>query len=150
MIKYVFSIASLLAFVSPAIASSNDPLVGTWSVVDNRLGYHVADMAIRKNAKTQVYSAVVTRLIPLPNSTKTVNTHCEKCQGSLKNTPVVGMEALQGMVMSDMNTLTNGTWTSPTEGRIYQMDAKVSRSNNYITLYGKTAGATLTMTWSKK
>lgn len=150
MIKPLLFAASLLTLSGAALTAHADPLLGTWNAVDNRTGFHVADMVIRKDPKTKVYSATVSRLLPLPGGTATVNTHCVKCQGEYKDTPVIGMEALQGLTMAEPSELVNGTWISPTDGRHYQMTGSVNNSNTFISLKGRTEGSTLTMTWRKK
>lgn len=149
MIKPILCAVSLLTLSCVALTAHADPLLGTWNAIDNRTGFHVADMVIRKDPKTKVYSATVNRLLPLPGGTATVNTHCVKCQGELKGTPVIGMQALQGFVMSEPSELVNGTWISPTDGRHYQMTGSVNTSNKLISLKGRTEGSTLTMTWLK-
>ncbi len=149
MIKPILCAVSLLTLSCVALTAHADPLLGTWNAIDNRTGFHVADMVIRKDPKTKVYSATVNRLLPLPGGTATVNTHCVKCQGELKGTPVIGMQALQGLTMSEPSELVNGTWISPTDGRHYEMTGSVNNSNKLISLKGRTEGSTLTMTWLK-
>ena len=65
---------------------SFDPLIGTWKVIDDRTGYYVVEVVIRKNSKTQQYSAVITQNLA---SAATGNSDlCSKCQGALKINPL--------------------------------------------------------------
>ena len=42
-----------------------DPLIGTWKVIDDRTGSYISDIVVRKDSKTEQYSAVVTKNYPL-------------------------------------------------------------------------------------
>jgi hypothetical protein len=73
-------------------ASPFDPLIGTWKVVDERTGSYVSDIVIRRNSKTEQYSAVIVKMYP--SAKEAAPTTCTKCTGALKDQPIVGMEVL--------------------------------------------------------
>ncbi len=100
-------------------ATPFDPLIGTWKVVDSRTGSYLSDIVIRRNSKTEQYSAVIVKMYP--SAQETVPTTCTPCSGSLKDQPIIGMEVLLDVVTQDNenninaknpsnNTFRNMTW----------------------------------------
>ena len=63
--KFLCASALFLGLSHSAFAMPFDPLIGTWKVIDDRTGYYISDIVIRKNSKTSQYSAVVTKYYPL-------------------------------------------------------------------------------------
>ena len=142
--------ALLLGLMNPLAAMPFDPLIGTWKVIDDRTGYYVSDIVIRKNSKTQQYSAVITKNRPLPGAPS--SEVCSKCQGSLKNQPILGMEALKGLVADSSNKkFSQGIWISPQDGNIYTIDGRLNIAGDQMKVYGKAknANAISNMTWRK-
>ena len=56
---------------------------------------------IRRNSKTEQYSAVIVKMYPLGK--EAILTLCTLCSGTLKNQPIVGMEVLTGLKMLSPN-----------------------------------------------
>lgn len=94
IISLIRSFALLLGLSSAfhIQASPFDPLIGTWKVVDERTGSYVSDIVIRRNSKTEQYSAVIVKMYP--SAKEVAPTTCTKCTGALKDQPIVGMEVL--------------------------------------------------------
>lgn len=61
--KFIGAVALLFGLINPLAAMPVDPLIGTWKVIDDYTGYYISDIVIRKNSKTQQYSAVITKII---------------------------------------------------------------------------------------
>ena len=59
--KFLSAIALLLGLTNPLNAMPFDPLIGTWKVIDDRTGSYISDIVVRKDSKTEQYSAVVTK-----------------------------------------------------------------------------------------
>ena len=112
MRNFLGAIALYLGFIFPAQAMPFDPLIGTWKVIDDHKGHYVAEIVIRKNSKTSEYSAVITRNLL---SVGTIQLEvCSKCQGNLKNQPIKGMQALEGLVAnSNPKQFSQGQLSSP-------------------------------------
>lgn len=149
-LKFFGAAALLCGLMSPLSAMPFDPLIGTWKVIDDRTGYYVSDIVIRKNSKTQQYSAVITKNRPLPGAPS--SEVCSKCQGALKNQPILGMEALKGLVAGSSNKqFSQGIWVNPQDGHLYTIDASLNLAGDQMKVYGKAknANAVSTMTWKK-
>lgn len=148
--KFFGATALFFGLINPLAAIPFDPLIGTWKVIDDRTGYYVSDIVIRKNSKTQQYSAVITKNRSLPGVAS--SEVCSKCQGELKNQPIFGMEALKGLVGDANNKQFNkGLWINTQDGRTYDIDASLNAAGDQMKVYGKAKSANVTsiMTWKK-
>ncbi len=148
--KFLSAIALLLGLTNPLNAMPFDPLIGTWKVIDDYTGYYISDIVIRKNSKTQQYSAVITKNYPLPGTPMTEV--CTKCQGTLKNQPIFGMEALKGLVADASNQqFSKGVWVNPQDGRVYNIDARLNTSGDQMKVQGKAKNSNTVsnMIWKK-
>ena len=111
---------------------------------------YISDIVIRKNSKTQQYSAVITKNYPLPGTPKTEV--CTKCQGTLKNQPIFGMEALKGLVADASNQqFSKGVWVNPQDGRVYNIDTRLNTSGDQMKVQGKAKNSNTVsnMIWKK-
>ena len=149
-IKFLGVITLFLGLINPLAAMPFDPLIGTWRVIDDRTGYYVSEIVIRKNPKTQQYSAVLTKsrqALGVENPDV-----CGKCPGVLKDQPIFGMEVLKGMVVNSSNTqFDKGVWLNTQDGRIYDIEARLNNSRDQMKVFGKAKNANTTsaMTWKK-
>jgi len=134
-------------FSSSAFSYTFDPLIGTWKVIDHRTDAYISDIVIRKNSKTQQYSAVITQLHGASKNLKT----CQKCTGSLKNQPVIGMEVLQGLSTNTNNSqFSHGLWTNPDNGYQYKISGQLNHSKTQLQITGRTTqNHTTSMLWIK-
>lgn len=148
--KFLSAAALLVGLINPVSAMPFDPLIGTWKVIDDRTGYYISEIVIRKNSKTQKYSAVLTKNRTAPGVANPEL--CSKCQGALKNQPVFGMEVLSGMVTNNSNTqFNNGIWINTQDGYMYNIEARLNASKDQMKVFGKALNANTTslMTWKK-
>lgn len=148
--KFIGAAALLFGLINPLAAMPVDPLIGTWKVIDDYTGYYISDIVIRKNSKTQQYSAVITKNYPLPGIAMTEV--CTKCQGTLKNQPIFGMEALKGLVADARNQqFSKGVWVNPQDGRVYSIDARLNTSGDQMKVQGKAKNSNTVsnMIWKK-
>lgn len=148
--KFIGAAALLFGLINPLAAMPVDPLIGTWKVIDDYTGYYISDIVIRKNSKTQQYSAVITKNYPLPGTPMTEV--CTKCQGTLKNQPIFGMEALKGLVADASNQqFSKGVWVNPQDGRVYSIDARLNASGDQMKVQGKAKNSNTVsnMIWKK-
>ncbi|WP_227592002.1 DUF2147 domain-containing protein [Acinetobacter towneri] len=144
------AIALCFGLIFPVNAMPFDPLIGTWKVIDDRTGYYVAEIVIRKNSKSLQYSAVITQNL---SSASVSNAGlCTKCQGALKNQPIKGMQALEGLIANSApKQFTQGQWLDPNDGLVYKVEARLNTANNQMKVFGKAkhANVTTAMTWKK-
>ena len=132
--KFVTTIATLSFISISTFAHSFDPLIGTWKVIDNRTDSYLSDIVIRKNSKTQQYSAVITQLHGSYSTLKT----CQKCTGHFKNQPILGMETLSGLVANtNKNQLSKGIWINPENGYLYHVNARLNNTGTQLQVTGE-------------
>ncbi len=138
---------TLALFSTSAFSYTFDPLIGTWKVIDNRTDSYISDIVIRKNSRTQQYSAVITQLHGASKNLK----NCQKCTGSLKNQSVIGMEALQGLTSDTGKTrFSNGLWTNPENGYQYKISGQLNNAKTQLQMTGSTPqNQTTSMLWIK-
>ena len=148
--KFLSAIALLLGLTNPLNAMPFDPVIGTWKVIDDRTGSYISDIVVRKDSKTEQYSAVVTKNYPLLG--KSISETCVKCQGALKDQPIFGMETLRGLVAdSDKQRFRKGVWINTQDGQVYNIDARLSVSGDQLKVQGKAKSSNTmsNMTWKK-
>jgi len=117
-------------------ASPFDPLIGTWKVVDERTGSYLSDIVIRRNSKTEQYSAVIVKMYPLAK--EAIPTLCTQCSGALKDQPVIGMEVLTGLKMLNANEeFGQGIWVNPYDGNKYNLNAHLSKTGKLLSIGAK-------------
>ena len=143
--------ALFLGLSHSAFAMPFDPLIGTWKVIDDRTGYYISDIVIRKNSKTSQYSAVVTKYYPLAGAP--VSDVCSKCKGGLKDKPIFGMQVLNGL-MGDATgqKFAKGQWLNPQDGRVYNINTaqlNAGKDQMKVQATAKDTKGLSNMTWKK-
>ncbi|HEX7882396.1 MAG TPA: DUF2147 domain-containing protein [Afipia sp.] len=108
----VFAITVAAALTSAAAWADNASPVGLWKNVDDVSGKPRA--LIRVSESKGTVQGKVEKVFLGPND----NGKCEKCEGSLKNAPVVGMVILSGL-KKDGNEYTGGKILDPDSGKVY-------------------------------
>ncbi|TQR58576.1 DUF2147 domain-containing protein [Acinetobacter sp. RF14B] len=149
-LKFIGAVALLLGMINSLAAMPFDPLIGTWKVIDDRTGYYISDIVIRKDSKTEQYRAVVTKNYPLPGAP--MSEVCTKCAGVLKNQPFFGMETLRGLVANGKDQqFSKGVWINTQDGKTYHIDAQLNESRDLLKVQGKAKGSNTmsNMTWKK-
>lgn len=150
-IKFWGSLSLLLGLSFSAFASSKDPLVGTWKTIDDRTGYSLADVVIRKDEKSQQYAATIVNVRNVPGAPTAEL--CTQCTGKDKNKPLVGLEMLTGLipVLGKQNEFRSGALLDPNNGQHYEARARLMSSGKHLILHVKSAESTLgrNLTWVK-
>lgn len=127
-----------------------DPLIGTWQIINDRTGYYVSDIVIRKNSKTQQYSAVLVKVHS--QSGTSISNVCHACEGEFKNKPLFGMEILNNMIANSSQTqFSQGIWLNHQDGLRYEINAHLNSTKNQLRVTGKAKNAqqTTSMTWMR-
>lgn len=128
----------LLGLSTPltAYATPFDPLIGTWKVVDERTGSYLSDIVIRRNSKTEQYSAVIVKMYPSAKEAAPIL--CTPCSGVLKDQPIIGMEVLTGLKMLTPNEeFGKGVWVNPYDGYKYSLNARLSKTGKMLSINAK-------------
>jgi hypothetical protein len=148
-LRILFASTFLLGSTQFLAAMPVDPLLGSWKVIDDKSGSYITEIAIRKNSKTQQYSAAITKSYALPGAVAT--DVCTKCTGALKNKDLFGLEILTSMQEASKNKFNNGVWVNPQNGLVYTINANLSGTGDQMKVFGKSKSdnTTTMMTWKK-
>lgn len=101
---------TLLVLLMAQVAYAD--VTGRWQTIDDETGE--AKSIVEIYEKDGEYFGKVTDLLLKPDDTL-----CEKCKGSLKNQPVVGMEIITGMEKED-DEYEGGEILDPETGKVYR------------------------------
>lgn len=123
---FFFSIQSLFA----------QDIFGKWRTIDDETGEPKSIVNIyEKNGK--VYGDIVEVLNP-----DKVNSVCSKCEGELKDQPILGMTIINDMEKDD-EVYENGTIVNPSSGKTYTCRLKLEapeklQVRGYVAFFYKT------------
>lgn len=149
--KFKILFASTILFGSTQFVAAMpvDPLLGSWKVIDDKTGHYISEVAIRKNSKTQLYSASITKSYVLPGTA--TSEVCNKCSGTMKNKSLFGLEIMTNLQESTKNKFNSGTWVNPQNGVVYTIGADLSNTGDQMKVFGKSKSdnSTTSMTWKK-
>lgn len=108
---------------------------GYWRVIDDQTGQSLSVIQITKNANQNYDGKIVYRY---PNNTGYTLKVCNKCQGSNKGKPIIGMTVLHDMKQSpsDPNKYIDGTLLDVRNGNTYRGKAALSPDGNRLMLRG--------------
>ena len=148
-LRILFASTLLLGSTQFLAAMPVDQLLGSWKVIDDKSGNYITEIAIRKNSKTQQYSAAITKSYASPGTVAT--DVCTKCTGALKNQNLFGLEILTNMQSTSKNKFNNGVWVNPQNGLVYIINADLSNTGEQMKVFGKSKSdnTTTIMTWKK-
>ncbi len=123
-------------------------LSGVWKTIDDKTGYARAEVKISK-LKDGTYSGKIVKVHAIPN--RPAITNCEKCEGKLKNAPLIGLPIFSGFRKDAEkdNEYVDGHVIDPLTGNNYQGKGQLNARGNVLTLRGY-IGTTLlgrTVSW---
>lgn len=115
--------------------ANNHDIVGIWKSIDDQTGFSRADVAITKNADG-TYSGKIIAIRPLPG--KKLVEICVKCKGALKDTPLTGLQVLDGFIQDSQKPteFINGKMLDPLSGNTYKGRIRLNSTGKRITLRG--------------
>ena len=104
-----------LMFASSALAQEATP-VGRWTTIDDETKKPKSVINIyEENGK--LYGKIE-KIFPEPNEPQ--NPVCDKCEGALKNQPIIGMVIMRDLKKDD-DEWTGGTILDPGNGKTYKL-----------------------------
>jgi uncharacterized protein (DUF2147 family) len=122
-------IAAVLA-VPSAWAQNNSP-VGLWKTIDDESGKPRS--LVRITETNGVVSGKIEKLFREPNEIQAPV--CEKCEGELKDKPVLGMTILNGL-HKDGDSYSGGTVLDPHNGKTYKAKLTVKDDGKKLDMRG--------------
>lgn len=111
------------------------PTTGTWKTIDDQTGYARAEVKITK-LNDGSFTGKIIKVHTIPN--RTAMNQCEKCDGNLKNAPLLGLPILSGFQHSadKNNEYVNGKIIDPLSGNTYQSKGQLNARDYVLTLRG--------------
>ncbi len=135
-----------LAAAAPARADDTTP-VGKWKTIDDKTGKPKSIVAIWEEGG-KLYGKVDQLLDPKPDDPNPV---CKKCDGELKDKPILGMRILWDLSKSG-DTWSGGRIMDPDNGKTYRCNVTLSDGGKKLLVRGFIGMALLgrTQTWLRE
>ena len=119
------------ASVLPARAADMTSAVGLWEQVDEKSGKPESWFKISEH--NGVYEGNIVKMFLKPGEDE--NWVCEKCEGTEKGRPVLGITLIKGMQRAGMS-YENGTIMDPRDGSVYSAKMKLSDDGKTLEVRG--------------
>ncbi|HEX7644352.1 MAG TPA: DUF2147 domain-containing protein [Burkholderiaceae bacterium] len=130
--KRLFLLAAVPAlFASSAALAQQASPVGLWKNIDDESGKPKA--LIRITESNGVLSGKIEKLFRAPSEDQ--NPKCDKCEGELKNQPILGMTILSGM-KRDGDEYNGGNILDPNNGKVYHSKLELKDSGKKLSVRG--------------
>jgi uncharacterized protein (DUF2147 family) len=118
ILVFLFVLFTAVAFAVPQQKTENlDTPIGVWKTIDDETKEAKSHVEIFES-KGVLYGKIIKLLLKPPD------TVCDKCQGSRKNKPVLGMIILWGL-KQDGKEYTGGDILDPDKGKTYSCKIEV-------------------------
>ncbi|WP_245521131.1 DUF2147 domain-containing protein [Rhizobium laguerreae] len=125
----VFALTVVAALMSSAAWADNSSPVGLWRNVDDVSGKPRALIRITESNGT--LQGRIEKVFLAANESPT----CAKCEGALKNAPVVGLVILSGL-KKDGDEYTGGQILDPDNGKVYSSKISVTNGGKKLNVRG--------------
>lgn len=127
-----FLIIIIFFFIS--FSGVSQSILGKWRTVDDETGEEKSIVEIYKK-EGKIFGKIVEIFDPTKRDLP-----CKFCKGDDYNQPILGLDIIKEMEMTDDNTYKKGTITDPQDGKIYTCRLKLEDKNTlqvrgYITLF---------------
>jgi uncharacterized protein (DUF2147 family) len=143
MVLAAFASAALTCF--SAFAQDASP-VGLWKNIDDETGKPKALIRISEN--NGEFSGKIEKLFRAPEEEQ--NPKCDKCEGSRKDQPIVGMTILWGM-RAEGTEFNGGQILDPANGKVYKSKMSFADTSKKLNVRGYIGMPMLgrTQTWMR-
>ena len=133
-------ISALAAVVGPSASAGP---AGAWRTIDDRTGAPRA--LVRVAVQDARLSGAIERIFPRPG--EGANPVCTRCEGDLRDKPVLGMEILRGL-RQDGNRWVGGSILDPENGRTYRATVWLD-GQDHLRVRGYWGPSYRTQTWRR-
>ncbi|HJU71838.1 MAG TPA: DUF2147 domain-containing protein [Paucimonas sp.] len=140
------AIAATFLVSAGAWAQSTSP-VGLWKNIDDQTGKPKA--LIRITESNGKFEGKIEKLFRAPDQEQ--NPVCDKCQGELKDQPILGMTILSGM-KQDGDEYSGGQILDPGNGKLYKSKMSIADDGKRLNVRGYIGMPLLgrTQTWVRE
>ncbi len=140
--KY-FSLILLAASLFTAhTRADTSSIVGAWKSIDDNTGKPRSIVRISQNAG--LYDGMIEKGFHEPNEDP--NPKCDKCQGELKDQPIIGMKIINQLKKHE-DEYKDGTIMDPDNGKIYQCKLWLEDDGKKLKVRGYIGPLFRTQTW---
>lgn len=126
--KKTFFLIFALTTLTLSGFSQIDKILGKWKTIDDEDGTAKSIVYIYKATNGKYYGRI-------EKLYKDADKLCDKCEGSNKNKPILGMVIINGMQLKD-NELTGGTILDPNNGKVYYCTISYDASTRKLKVRG--------------
>ena len=133
-LAFFVAVAALLSASAVCAQQAGSP-VGLWKNIDDESGKPKA--LIRITESNGEFSGKIEKLFPQPGEKP--EPKCDKCEGALKNQPILGMTILTGMKRDkdgDDDEFEGGKILDPGNGKVYSSTLKLIDSGKKLKVRG--------------
>jgi uncharacterized protein (DUF2147 family) len=132
LVKTAATIAAVaaLAMSGAAMAAGASP-VGLWKTIDDQSGQPKSLIRITEN--DGALSSKIEKLFRPPDQDQ--DPKCVKCEGTLKDQPIIGMTILSGL-KKDGDSYSGGTIVDPASGKTYKSKLSVIEDGAKLNVRG--------------
>jgi len=131
MKRFSLCFAALALCTASAASAQQASPVGLWKNIDDESGKPKA--LIRISESNGELSGKIEKLFREPNEDQ--NPKCEKCEGALKNQPILGLTILTGM-KRDGDEYNGGNILDPNNGKVYHSKLALKDSGKKLSVRG--------------
>jgi uncharacterized protein (DUF2147 family) len=123
-----FAFAALAAF---GVGAQEGSPVGVWKTIDDATGKPKA--LVRISEQGGQLSGKIEKLFRAPGEDQ--DPKCDKCEGALKDQPIVGMTILSGL-KQDGSEYSGGTILDPNNGKVYKAKMTLAEAGKKLNVRG--------------
>jgi uncharacterized protein (DUF2147 family) len=127
----VVQLLLVVAVACPSVLAAEPSATGLWRTIDDSTGK--ARGLVRIIEVSGQYQGRLEKMFPQPGEDP--NPKCDKCSGSRRNQPVIGMTILWGMTKQG-EEYQGGEVLDPENGKIYRAKMKLEDSGNTLHVRG--------------
>ncbi|MEY4730389.1 MAG: hypothetical protein RL020_1547 [Pseudomonadota bacterium] len=144
MNKY-FSLILLFGLFATHAHADSSSIIGAWKSIDD--GNGKPRSIVRISESGGMYEGAIEKLFPEPN--EDANPKCDKCQGELKDKPILGMKIINQMKKHE-DEYKHGTIMDPDNGKIYKCKLWLEDGGKKLKVRGYIGPLFRTQTWLRE
>lgn len=122
----------IMCLLVGALAEADNALLGAWKTIDDETHQPKSIVVLFEDNGT--IGGRVEKLFRKPDEDQ--NPKCEKCNGDMKNKPVVGLQILRGLKKDSDTKWSGGDITDPKNGRTYSCKVELIENGTKLKVRG--------------